>query len=529
MPKVRPTSLRGTSRERWATKLGLVLALAGNAIGLGNFLRFPRQAALNGGGAFLIPYFICLLAIGIPLMWVECSIGRFGGRHGRGHTASMFDLLWRHPAAKFIGALGLFIPFTICCYYAYVTSWCLAFSFFSATGAYFDLDTPTEIGRFLAAFQGSERNEYFSGLAPAYLFFAVTFVVNIAILLGGVARGIERLALFAMPLLFVFAVVLVVRVLTLDPPPGGGPDQTVLSGLGFVWNPDFSALRKPSVWLAAAGQIFFTLSVGWGIIHTYASYIGPDDDVALTGLATASLNEVAEVVLGGTIALTASVVFFGVVASHDIAAAGSFDLGFQTMPLVLEQLPGGRLFGTLWFGLLFFAGLTSAVALLQPLIAMLREDFGLPRPRAVLLTGVLLFVGTQPVIFFLRHGFLDQLDFWAGSFGLLVFGFLEILIFTRILGIESGWREITHGARITVPRVFRFVIAWVTPLGLGAILLSWTATELVPALSLDGLTAEDRPYVLGSWAMMVALLGGFCVAIHYGLRWRARNGAGDDT
>ena len=520
---------RLTSRERWATKIGLVLALAGNAVGLGNFLRFPSQAALNGGGAFLIPYLICLLAIGIPLMWVEISIGRHGGRHGRGHTASMFDLLWRHPAAKFIGALGLFIPFTICCYYAYVTSWCLAYSFFSATGAYFDLGSTAEIGRFLAGYQGVESNDYFSGLGPAYGFFLVTFVVTIAILMGGIARGIERLALFAMPMLFLLAVVLVIRVLTLDPPPGGGPDQNVLSGLGFVWNPDFSALTQPKVWLAAAGQIFFTLSVGWGIIHTYASYIGPDDDIALTGLATASLNEFAEVVLGGTIALTASVVFFGVVASHDIAAAGSFDLGFQTMPLVLEQLPGDRLFGTMWFGLLFFAGLTSAVALLQPLIAMLREDFGLPRRRAVLFTGALLFVGAQPVIFFLRYGFLDQLDFWAGSFALLVFGFLEILIFTRILGIEKGWQEITHGARIAVPRIFRFVIQWVTPIGLGTILLAWMATELVPALSMDALAAEDRPYVIGSWAMMAGLLVCFWAAVHHGLRRRSRDGPGDDT
>lgn len=512
----------GSARERWATRIGLVLALAGNAVGLGNFLRFPRQAALNGGGAFLLPYFVCLLAIGIPLLWVELAIGRYGGRHGRGHTAGMLDLLWKHPLAKFVGALGLFMPFTICCYYAYVTSWCLAYSFFSATGAYFDLHTPAEIGRFLAGFQGVESNAHFASLAPAYGFFLVTFVVTLVILLGGVARGIERLALFAMPLLFLFAVALVIRVLTLDPPPGAGPDQSVLAGLGFVWNPDFSALREPGVWLAAAGQIFFTLSVGWGIIHTYASYIAPQDDVALTGLSTASLNEFAEVVLGGTIALTASVVFFGIVESRAIAEAGSFNLGFQTMPLVLEQIPAGRLFGTLWFLLLFFAGLTSAVALLQPLIAMLREDFGMPRQRAVLLTGALLFLGAQPVILFLQHGFLDQLDFWAGSFGLLLFGFLETLIFVWAFGLEEGWNEITRGAKVAVPRGFRFVIAWVMPIGLGAILLSWSATELLPALSLEAIAEGSRPYVIGSWAMMVAMLAAFCAAVHVGLGRRRR-------
>jgi SNF family Na+-dependent transporter len=509
------------TRERWATKIGLVLALAGNAIGLGNFLRFPRQAALNGGGAFLIPYFVCLLAIGIPLMWVECAIGRYGGRHGRGHTAGMIELLWRHPAAKYVGALGLFVPFAVACYYVYVTSWCLAYSFFSLTGAYFGLDSTAEIGRFLAGFQGVEHNDYFGGLGTAYAFFVVTFAVTLAILMGGVARGIERLALLAMPLLFLFAAALVVRVLTLEPPPGAGPDQSVLSGLGFIWNPDFAALADPKVWLAAAGQIFFTLSVGWGIIHTYASYIEPDDDVALTGLSTASLNELAEVVLGGTIALTASVVFFGVVEARAIAESGSFNLGFQAMPLVMEQIPGGRLFGMLWFLLLFFAGLTSAVALLQPVIALLREDFGLPRERAVLLAGTLLFVGCQPVLFFLAHGFMDQFDFWAGSFALLLFGFLEVLIFTRVFGMERGWEEITRGARLAVPRLFRFVIAWVMPIALGAILLAWSATNLGAELSLAHLEPEDRPYVIGARLTMVAILVGFCLAVRAGSRRRA--------
>jgi NSS family neurotransmitter:Na+ symporter len=512
-------------RERWATKIGLILALAGNAVGLGNFLRFPRQAALNGGGAFLVPYFVCLLAIGIPLMWVECAIGRYGGRHGRGHTAGMFELLWSHPAAKYIGALGLFIPFAVACYYVDVTSWCLGYAFFSVTGSYFGLGTPDAIGHFLAGFQGVEHNQYFSSMLPAYGFFLVTFAVTIAVLLGGVARGIERLALFAMPLLFVIAGVLMVRVLTLSPPPGAAPDQNVLSGLGFVWNPKLQALGDPQVWLAAAGQIFFTLSVGWGIIHTYASYIGPDEDVALTGLSTASLNETAEVILGGTIALTASVVFFGVAEAERIAAQGSFDLGFHAMPLVLERMPGGQAFGALWFVLLFFAGLTSAVALLQPTIALLREDFGMPRERAVLLSAGLLFVCSNPVIWFLGHGFMDQLDFWAGSFGLLLFGFLEVIVFAWIFGIGPGWEEITRGAEIQVPRIFRFVIAWVMPIGLGAILLAWSATNLVPELTMEKVAPADRAYVVGARLLLVAILGGYFLAVRAASQRRAERSA----
>jgi len=343
-----------------------------------------------------------------------------------------------------------------------------------------------------------------------------------AILLGGVAKGIERLALWAMPTLFLFAVILMIRVLTLDPPAGAAADQSVSSGLGFIWNPDFGAIADPQVWLSAAGQIFFTLSVGWGILHTYASYIGPDDDVALTGLGTASLNEFAEVVLGGTIALTAAVVFFGVMQAQEIAQQGSFDLGFHAMPLALEQMPGGRVFGAMWFLLLFFAGITSSVAMLQPTIALLREDFGLPRSRAVWTTGALVFLGSQPVLFFFAHGFMDQLDFWAGSFGLLLFGFVEIVIFTRLFGMAKGWAEITHGAKLQIPRFFHFVIEWVMPLGMGAILLAWSVTNLLPELSLEKVAEADRPYVVGARVFLIATLAGFALAVRAGSRRRAR-------
>src|SRR3989338_9876067 len=124
-------------REKWKTRIGLILAMAGNAIGLGNFLRFPVQCAGNGGGAFMIPYFIAFLLIGIPLMWIEWGIGRFGGKYGHGTTPGMFHYLWNHPLAKYVGAIGIFLPFGILIYYNYIVSWTLAFKIFSFTGKYF--------------------------------------------------------------------------------------------------------------------------------------------------------------------------------------------------------------------------------------------------------------------------------------------------------------------------------------------------------------------------------------------------------
>jgi SNF family Na+-dependent transporter len=494
--------MSSVERDRWATKIGLILALAGNAIGLGNFLRFPGQAAANGGGAFMIPYFISLLLIGLPLMWAECAIGRFGGRYGHGHTAGMLHRLWPHPASKYVGVFGIFIPFTVALYYIPITSWCLAFSWFSASGAYEGLTSRGEVGGFLRAFQGWETNEHFSGRGALYLFFVITLGVTLAVLSGGISRGIERLAKVALPALFLLAAVLVVRVLTLEPGPGA--DQTVLNGLGFVWNPRLDELWNAKVWLAAAGQVFFTLSVGWGIIHTYTSYLGQDDDVALTGLSTASLNEFAEIVLGGTIAITASVVFFGIAATGDIAQS-TFDLGFQSMAVIFQQLPLGGALGALWFLLLFFAGLTSAVAITQPMVALIQEGFGITRGRAVAIVGALLLILSQPTL--LLTGVLDELDFWAGTFCLLLFGLAEVVIFAWVFGMDRGWPEITRGAQIRVPAIVRPVLQYVTPALLGLILLGFSWQTLPDVIGSGGTTTWiARGLLVGVFAGIALLV-----------------------
>jgi NSS family neurotransmitter:Na+ symporter len=494
------------SRQRWATKTGLILALAGNAIGLGNFLRFPVQAAQNGGGAFLIPYFFALLVIGLPMMWMECAIGRRGGAHGHGHAAGMIHILWDHPAAKYIGALGLFIPFTIGIYYLYITSWCLAFSVFSLLGSYDGLLSREAMGAFLAAFQGNVQNEHFSSVATAYVAYLTTLGLTAVILLGGVAHGIERLAKTAIPLLFALGAVLALRVLTLGTPNPAMPEWNVSAGLGFVWNPDFAALSDPGVWVAAAGQIFFSLSVGWGIIHTYVSYLREDDDVVLTGMSTVGVNEFAEVILGGTIAITASVCFFGVLATQEIAAGGAFDLGFQAMPVIFQQLPLGDILGSLWFLLLFFAGLTSAVAMAQPMVALLEEGFELSRRSAVMSVIAAFFLLTQPVIFLQRFGFLDEIDYWVGTVALVVFALLEVIIFAWVFGIDRGWNEIRHGAAIEPPRVFRFVLKWITPSFLAIILGLWAWNEVPAKLAMEGVPDEARATIWGARVMIVVVL-----------------------
>lgn len=500
---------RNNAREKWATKIGLILALAGNAIGLGNFLRFPVQAAQNGGGAFMVPYFLALILMGIPLMWVECAIGRIGGRHGYGHTAGMFELLWSHPLSKYLGLLGIFIPFTVGLYYIYITAWTLAYGYFSLMGDYFGVATREGMGAYLRGFQGVESNQYFSSITSAYVFFLVTLGISMYIIHHGVSGGIERLAKIAMPLLFLIGTALAIRVLTFGTPDPNFPENNVLNGLGFVWNPQPERLTDARIWLAAAGQIFFTLSIATGAIPTYASYMREEDDVALTGLSTASLNELAEVVLGGTVAITAAVAFFGLTETQAIAKGGAFNLGFQALPMIFQKIPLGNLFGALWFLLLFFAGITSVVALTQPVMALFQDGFGWSRWKATIVVLASLLIFSQPVIFFLRHGFLDELDFWVGSFALVLFALIETIQFAWVFGMERGWAEITKGAAIPVPRLFYYVIKYVTPLFLLFILVAWAVQDVPNKIFMVGVKPEDVSYIWGARFMMLAILVGF--------------------
>jgi len=321
-PREKEQRLTG-SRERWGTRLGLVLAMAGNAIGLGNFLRFPVQCANHGGGAFMIPYLFAFLFLGIPLMWIEWGIGRFGGKYGHGTTPGMFHYLWRHPLAKYLGAIGIAIPFALLIYYTYIESWTLAYSAFSVTGKYFGIQDYQGMVDFLRAYQGSVTNAHFQGLGTAYLFFVITLALNVWVLSQGVTKGIEKLGQLAIPLIFLFGFLLLIRVFTLGTPRPDFPDRNVLNGLGFIWNPEFRVLGDARVWLAATGQIFFTLSLGFGAIQTYASYLSQKDDVVLSGLATSSANEFAEVLLGGSIAIPVTVAFFGLPQTREIAAGGA--------------------------------------------------------------------------------------------------------------------------------------------------------------------------------------------------------------
>lgn len=528
--------------------------MAGNAIGLGNFLRFPRLAAQYGGGAFMIPYLVALLLLGIPLMWLEWTMGRFGGRHGYSTTPGMFARAWRFPAAKYLGSLGLSLPLLFAVYYTYIESWTLGYAWFSASGAYMAredgaaLDDATNqnpqrneatnplaeshTNQFLRDYQGvtpAGQQRFFTSLWPALAFWLATVALNTWVISRGIAGGVERLAKIAMPLLFLFALILVVRVLSYGTPDPARPDRSVWAGLNFVWQPDFRALADFNVWLAAAGQIFFTLSIGTGTIQCYASYLRPDDDCSLTGLTTAATNEFAEIVLGATIAIPMAVATFGLTATRSIAEQGSFDLGFVAMPVIFEQLPGGRVFGTLWFALLFFAGLTSSVALCQPLVAFLQESFGVSRRGAALVCGGAMLTFGLPLILLLKTGYMDQYDFWIGTFGLVVFALVEVLAFAWIFGGEKMWAELRHAADIRIPRVCYYVLRYVVPLYLIVLLAGWTWQSLDDAILMKGVHPEHVPYQWLARATIVLVVIGAGVLVRVAFHRRPADASGEDS
>ncbi len=477
-------------RERWGSRLGLILAMAGNAVGLGNFLRFPNQAVQNGQGSFMVAYFISLLLLGIPLMWMEWGIGRRGGHFGYSTAPGMFQSLTRMRWVKYIGALGVVMPLLIVIYYVYIESWTLGYAVQSATGTLTGQDTGAHFNNYLGGSGGFLGEAGWQGTSTAYGFFAITIAVNLWVLSRGLSKGIEVIAKIGMPILLLCAIALVARVLTLPEVDG----RSAMDGLALYWQPDWQRLFSgdaAAIWLAAAGQIFFTLSVGSGAINTYASYLTRDDDIVLTGLATVSTNEFCEVILGGTLAIPAAFVFLGSQGVWE-ASSGNMGLAFITMPQIFAQTtvfgmePGPasvQMLGTLWFGLLFVAGITSSLALSQPTMAFFEDTLGFTRRKAAVIVGLIILLCVQPVI--LLNGVLDEIDYWAGTFGLVLFSTVEVVLFMWVFGSDRAWAEIHHGSELRVPRIFKFIMTWVTPLVLIGMLCWWGSTTALPILMFE--------------------------------------------
>ncbi|MCB1227663.1 MAG: hypothetical protein KDK99_17735 [Verrucomicrobiales bacterium] len=530
------------NRDSWGSRIGVILAVAGSAVGLGNFLRFPGQAAQFGGGAFMIAYAVSFLIIGLPIGWAEWTMGRYAGQRGFNSAAGVFHCLVPHRGSKYLGVLGAIIPLVIFMYYVVIEAWTLGYTVRFARAL---MDPALRFGSigdataFYDGFVGSKKDG--AGLQMSWdsmlPWLLVVFGLNLVLIYRGISKGIEKVCRYGMPVLIALAVLVLVRVLTLGTPDASKPEQNVSNGLGYMWNPGktlvmaedgktvlhevvapteeerlqragelaaavpgaqveqigvLERLKDPNLWLAAAGQIFFSLSVGFGVILVYASYMSAKDDVVLSGLAASSTNEFCEVALGGLITLPAGVAFLGIAG---VSGQGTFGLGFNVLPMVFSAMPAGSLFGAMFFFVLFIAAVTSSLSMLQPGIALLEEALGIGRRASVALLGTLTALGVGFVAYFTAGvKALDTLDFWVGTFLIFVLATAQIILFGWVFGVDKGFEELHRGAAIRVPTFFKVVLKWVCPLFLLTIFTLWVIKNVF-GLDLASGQKSASPYV----------------------------------
>jgi len=514
-------------QQEWGSRIGVILAVAGSAVGLGNFLRFPGTAAQNGGGAFMIPYFCALVFLGIPIGWAEWTMGRYGGRKGFHSAPAIMGVFGRGAAARYLGVVGVLIPLAVSFYYTYIEAWCLGYAWQYLTGG-IGVDPTAPIAQqtataatFYDQFTGREHNGVLAGGSyQTFVFWVITFTVNIWLVYRGISRGIEKFVSFAMPVMGVLALIVLLRVLTLGTPDPAHPDQNVVNGLGYMWNPNFEALGRPQTWLAAAGQIFFSLSVGFGVIINYASYMKKKDDVVLSGLTASATNELFEVGFGGMITLTAAFVFLGLSGTTAAVAGGTFGLGFNTLPVVFAHMGViGNAVGAVWFFMLFLAAITSSISMYQPSLAFFQESLGWTRTHATALMVSLCVLGSFLVMYYSRGSiFWGTIDDWVGTFLIFILAMVQIICFSWVFGIERGWAEAHQGAQMRIPGFYKFIMKYVSPLYLLIVFVAFCRRDLPGWMR----GVAEEPLRQGALALVAAVAALLIVCTWLGeRRWRA--------
>ncbi len=437
--------------------------MAGNAVGLGNFLRFPVQAVNNGGGAFIIPYLVSFLLMGIPLLWIEWSMGRFGGKSNNHSTPYILDSMTKVKIMKYFGVFGIWTNIAVAAYYCYIESWTMSYVFHSVARS-FDGLSQTQVAQFFTDYL--DINTSHSGIPyEAVIFYVICLGLNTWILSRGLAGGVEKTAKIGMPLLILFGIFLAIRGVTLGTSGASAehPDASAWAGINYLWDPQFDSLTNPKVWLAAAGQIFFTLSVGMGTIHCYAAYVKSKQDIALNAMSAGWMNEFVEVCLGSLIVIPIAAGYLGL---DWVKENAGFGMAFQTMPFLFENWGPflATMAGVFWFGLLFFAGITSSLAMGTPWMGFMRDEFQWGREKSALSFGLITLILGLPTVFFYNYGVFGEYDYWAGTVSLVIFALAESILFAWVFGMDNGWREIMDGADMKVPQFYKFVIKWITPM-----------------------------------------------------------------
>jgi len=461
------------ARGSWGSKLGFILAASGSAIGLGNIVFFSSNAYKYGGGAFYVPYLVALFLIGIPVMILELGAGRFTRR-------SMPNALYeiagkRAEVAGWFGALNASV---ITMYYIAILSWIFGM-WMGSLGALWQASPVEAFG--LSSGELSNSMSYFFNMissAKPLIFVILIWAANVLIIIKG-AKSIEAVVKVFVPLMWVMMIVLIIRGITL---PGG------LEGILFLFTPDFSVMGDVGIWKGAFSQMFFTLSLGFGIMMAYASYLPRKNDDVLSATTISFLNCSFEYIAGLAI--------FSLLFAFAIAPkASSVSMIFFVVPEGIAEFPAFvGVFGFLFFTLLLMAGLTSSVSLVESVVLSVIDKFGLPRNKVLIgvflvgLAGSVLFVLPEVIDPGLNDdgtlGFtlLDLFDHWAFGYGLLICGLLELIILGWLYDIDALLAFINKSSRIKLGARFKFLVRYVLPLVVLSILILSAADEITNGL-----------------------------------------------
>lgn len=441
----------GTSRENWASKLGFVLAAAGSAVGLGNIWRFPYMTGTNGGAVFVLIYLVIIFLIGYPLMVTEMTIGRKSQRNAIG----AFKALAPNTPWWVVGGMGVLAGFVILSYYSVVAGWAVAYIFKTLAGA---LGAGTD---FAGTFVG-----HISDVWGPIFWDAVFMGITIAIIAAGVVKGIERCARVLMPMLFLLLLVLIIRSVTL---PGAG------AGIAFYLKPDFSAVTGKTL-LDAIAQAFFSLSLGMGCMITYGSYLRREDEIPNSALQVVGMDT--------AVALLAGFAIFPAVFAMGLDPAAGPGLTFITLPAVFAQMPLGTFFGALFFLLLSIAALTSAISLLEVVVAWLIDEKGWNRAKAAWIMGIVIFLVGLPTTLgynvlssFKMPGLgtdvLDTYDWIANSILLPLGGLLTAIFAGYVWGARKTQEEANIGAAsLKLGDWYGLLIKYIAPLAIALVMIT---------------------------------------------------------
>ncbi|MDR3294984.1 MAG: sodium-dependent transporter [Clostridiales Family XIII bacterium] len=442
----------GGGRDAFASQFGLTMAAVGSAVGLGNIWRFSYILGINGGGAFLVIYILCVLLVGLPILISELSIGRHSGLS----AVSAFRKLAPGTAWWLTGAVGVLAATVIAFYYPVVAGWSLGYVFESLFnwGA-------------VAGDTGAAFDAFTSGW-KSFLFAGIALCVTAVILLGGISAGIEKWSKLLMPLLGGILIILVLRSVTLP---------NAMAGVRFLFEPDFSSLGVGGV-LDALGHSFYSLSLGMGIMITYASYMKKNADLVQAAVSILALDT--------GIAVLAGLAIFPAVFALGLDPGQGAGLAFVTLPGAFAQMPAGWLFSALFFLLLFIAALTSMMSILQVPLAFLEDELHLPKKKGIwIICAAVVFFGTPSALAFgpLRDFTILGLDYFtfldrlANNILLPVTGLLGALFIFFGFGASASKREFLLGAKNQhsfIARLYPAAIKFIVPVAIVLILLNAT-------------------------------------------------------